>query len=129
MPTWSTHSLSCDGGHIVFSAVRLRKILSAELFNELIGFSTSGNRLPVGDLAAQCHARWTDLADSLAALPEPAEMMVVLGCLPATAHNTPQVTVAFLAVGRGATRAQAEQQCVRTQGDLWTLLETILDYA
>ncbi|MBZ5538110.1 MAG: ATP-binding protein [Acidobacteriia bacterium] len=128
MPSWTTITVPDLSGFLTFSGIRIRRILSTELFYELVGASSRFESGKTG-LAAQCRVRWTDLADTLAALPEPAEMIAIFGSHPDTSKDTREVFVGFLSIGRGPSGAEAEKRCVEAQRNLWVLVETILDYA
>ena len=106
----------------------MSRVLSAELFREYAGLSQTSDGSASG-LATQCHNRWIDLADSLAALPEPAELVVVIGSRPDATDESAGVSVSFLSLGRGSSTAEAGANCAHARLNLWTLLETILDYA
>jgi hypothetical protein len=106
----------------------MSRVLSAELFREYAGLSQSSEG-SASELATQCHNRWIDLADSLAALPEPAELIAVMGSRPEATDDSAWVSVSFLSLGRGSNATDAEANCAHSRLNLWTLLETILDYA
>jgi hypothetical protein len=118
--------LATANGWVTLAGARLSRILSAELFRELVGLPAHA---PYSELASTCHDRWTDLAAALIALPDPAEaVMLVAGGVPDEAGRG-QTTVAFLAIGRGDDQASAQASCARSFRDIWTLLVTTLDYA
>jgi len=106
----------------------MRRILSAELFMELAGLPQSSAR-GVGDCPKICHDRWTDLAKTLAAMPQALEMFILIGSRRAGSPDRAIVSACFLAAGRGKTRAHAQEECLREIRRLWTLLGTNLDYA
>ena len=109
---------------MAIAGLQLRRILSAELFLEMAGMS--GGRAAA--VAGPCQDRWTDMADCLAALVDPVEAYLVIGsrALEQPPHDA---VVAFLAVGRGRTKAAAAASCRRAFADLRTVLVTVLDYA
>jgi len=125
--SWTSITLPADEAHVSLGGIRVRSILSAELAQEAIGgspFDTGG----ASELAAWCHGRWTDLADTLAAMPEPIEAMVILASNPEQDQQKDEVSIVFLGLARAATAPEAERKCASVMDSLWTLLVTILDY-
>lgn len=115
-------------GPIAFAGLRLRSILSASLYLEQIGYGGAVARR-ASDIIDACHDRWTDLAHALAALPEPVELLLVISRDPAADEGSARINIAFLALGRGATKEGAHARCRRNIDEIGRLLSTILDYA
>lgn len=125
--TWVTSEQAIvDGGYVSFAGMRLHSILSAELFSEIV--SLEDDRNAGSRLAAACHDRWTDLADTLAALPQMLEGYLVVGQTPNPAGSN-ELLVCFLAVGRGSTAMKAKKVCEGEAASLWDISTTTLDYA
>jgi len=111
---------------LAIAGIRLRSILSAELFGRMVA-ARLGQRGSLPSIASACHDCWTDLADAIAASPTPLEILSVV--TPRRGGESPSVVVAFLAVRRGTQSAEAEEACRKDAAELWTLLATIVDYA
>ncbi|MCC6159413.1 MAG: type IV secretion system DNA-binding domain-containing protein [Deltaproteobacteria bacterium] len=118
-----------ENEHRAYGAIRLSRVLSKELFLHLAGVEHD----PAGSrrVAELCHARWTDLAAALTALPTPLEFYVV-----ASGHAGGEMDVtnerfdfAYLPVGRGRTVAAARRAAGACGRALGLLLSSTLDYA
>ncbi len=107
---------------VAIAAIRIGRIATAGLFLERCGATA---RQSVSQL---CHDSWADLADGLAILQYGADVLLLIGAAPRD-DAVPDVAVAFLALGRGATDSEARGQCRRQGHDLWTLLTSTLSYA
>jgi len=121
MTSPAIETTTVDGQYVSFAGLSLHSILSAELFLE-----SAGDRpgMAVPDL---CQRKWAALANTLAALPDSTEFMLVLG----GCHGcgTKGNSVVFLAAGRGASLAESEAHCLRSFKNLRTLFSSHLDYA
>lgn len=128
MPSWNILTMPDRSGNISFAGIGLRSILSAELFREASGLTWS-NMGGSSTVASLCHDRWTDLASTLASLPEEIELFVVTSNAGRQlVSDATEQAITFLAVGRGASEAEAEARCRAASDNLWTTLVTILDY-
>ena len=115
-----------DGrNRIAIGGVRVNRLLSSGLFREAIGLPSLSSPSDISDI---CHDKWTDLAATLISIPEPIEILMLLGH-DGRYKESGDLVVAFLAIGRGNNRKTARSRCLRAHADLWTLLVTTLDYA
>lgn len=126
MPTPALHFVKATPRWLCLSGLRLKRLLSADLFTQLAAPRRAGSPR---DLSALCHERWTDLAGTIAAMPESPEFHLVLACDPDAGSNRPDFVCGVLAAGRARTKAQARALCLRTLDDLAKLFTSILDYA
>lgn len=125
---WSnTTTISARKEVLALTGFKLRSILSADLFKEVIAVE-HGTHTQSGFTAA-CHDRWTDLADTLASLPIATEGYLVIGTK--VVGNEPPNDVCFsvLAAGRGKTEVLAEAASMEAAENLWEIFTTTLDYA
>ena len=126
MPEMQTHFIKTGSRWQCLAGIKMRRILSADLFMELgIPQNMNTNK----SLADRCRDRWTDLSGMLAAMPEPAELHLVLTCNPTTDGALPVFECGVLAVGRGRTKAMARTLCLQTASDLGKIFSAVLDYA
>ena len=109
-----------------FAGIRLERVLSLDLFREEAGLP---EQAPWQVVAACCQSRWTDLANSVAAAPTPMELCLTLGVCSEPGQPRRSVEFTFLAMGRGASAAQAEERARHSAATLWVLLTTTMDYA
>lgn len=114
-----------EGACLAMAGVHLKRILSLELFCDTLGPSVGQ---PVTDMVAACHARWTDLASTIATLPTPVEGALVLASDGGGRPLPEACTLAVLVFGRGATPALATEACLQAYHRLLPLLLTQLDY-
>ena len=123
------HPAVCDlsiGEHsVAVGGLRVERVLSTELFKELVGQTGLPAHTP---MAEACHDRWTDLAKALGAVSDGSELLLVVGH-DGGVGEPGEAVVALLAIGRGATSAEARRRCVEGARTLRTLLTTTLDYA
>ena len=110
--------------YLALTGIALRRILSAELFQEEIR-ATLGNQF--SGIPQVCMARWTDLAATLAAL-DSLEGYMVLGYTPPTTDHPPLLRQTFLAAGRGETKRDASLAAQASAESLARLLSGTLDY-
>ncbi len=108
------------------AGLQLGEVLSTELFREQLGFP---HGLPPRELVVSCQDSWTDLADTIAALPSPAELMLFVGAGLSKELFRDGAAIAFFALGRGETCEQAAEECLASFRELQTLLITNLDFA
>ncbi|MCW5968909.1 MAG: hypothetical protein KIT57_10375 [Blastocatellales bacterium] len=113
---------------IAASGMRLRSILSASLYLEQLGNSGPINR-HASAIVDACHDRWTDLAHAVAALPDSAELLLIVSSQPNAESGVHDVDIGFVTLGRGATAEAAMDDCRRSCGEVSGLVRTILDYA
>lgn len=121
-----THFVKSGKSWQCLAGFRMRRILSAELFMDL---SSHGSSYSSSYLAGRCRDRWTDLAGTLSALPDPAEFHLILACNPAGNGDFPVFETGVLAVGRSNTKARAKKHCLDSLENLNKLFTAILDYA
>lgn len=126
MSTPLVHFIKTGSRWVCMTGIRMSRVLSADLFMELARPQRSGG---ARDLADLCHERWTDLAGTIAAMPEPPEFHLVLACNRDSDSVHPSFDCGLLAVGRSRIKAQARASCLRTADDLGKLFISILDYA
>ena len=124
MKKWAVQSIQVEDHYLALSGIALRRILSAELFQEQLRTSL-GNQFP--GIPQVCMARWTDLAATLAAL-DSLEGYMVLGYTPPTKNHPPLLRQTFLAAGRGATQRDASLAAQASAENLARLLSGTLDY-
>jgi energy-coupling factor transporter ATP-binding protein EcfA2 len=110
---------------IAMAGVRLRRILSLELFCDNLGPSVGQ---PVTDMVAACHARWSDLASAISTLPTSIEGAMIITSEGSKIPLPEACTLAVLVLGRGATEALATEACLQAYQKLAPLLITRLDY-
>jgi len=111
-------------GWLALGGYRLEQVLSEELFRDEAGMNEQSTWV---HLASCCHDRWVDLANAVAALPQPLEGFLVLGARPGKGHAN--VSLDVLLAGRGKTRKEAETRCLAAAVTAEGLLATTLDYA
>ena len=126
MPVPALHFAKTGSRWLCLAGLCLSRLLSADLFMELAGVRRGGRVRELSDL---CHERWTDLAGTIAAMPESPELHVVLSCGREEESVHPVFTCGVLAAGRARTKAQARALCLRTSDDLGKLFTSIIDYA
>jgi hypothetical protein len=117
--------ISVDGGFLACAAIRLRRLVSLDLYSGQSGFEFTGPA--TAGVADRLHATWTDLADAVTALPEPIELFLVVTT--PNGQSPDSGAVAFLPAGRGPTEAAARGACHTAAENLWRLLDSVLDYA
>ncbi len=125
MKKWAVQSIQVEDHYLALTGIALRRILSAELFQEQLRTSL-GNQFP--GIPQVCMARWTDLAATLAAL-DSLEGYMVLGYTPPTKNHPPLLRQTFLAAGRGASLREASRTALEQAENLFRLLSGTLDYA
>jgi hypothetical protein len=114
------------GGYAAICGLRISSVLSLDLFRHLTDLGKGSD--PSG-ISAACQDRWTNLANVLAALPEPFEVLLVAASPP----REPVVLgsglgLALFVVGRGARRDGAEAQAARHLRSLRQIVATTLDF-
>ena len=117
-----------DRGSIALAAFALTRLDSDEIFADrtaMAGPLLAGQ----GSLVRLCHDRWIDLADSLGALPLPAELLWAHVSDPPTTGASGQIALLACVVGRASTLQSATVNCTRSASDVEALLRTFLDYA
>ncbi len=113
---------------ISLSGLRLRSILSASLYLEQLGNSRLAAQ-HASVIVDACHDRWTDLAHAITALPDAAELLLIVSSNLNTGTGAHDVNVGFITLGRGATPEAAQEHCRRSCDEVSVLVRTILDYA
>jgi hypothetical protein len=124
MKKQAVQSIQVEDHYLALTGIALRRILSAELFQEEIRASLGNQSSGIPQV---CMARWTDLAATLAAL-DSLEGYMVLGYTPPAKDHAPLLRQTFLAAGRGETKRDASLAAQASSESLARLLSGTLDY-
>ena len=126
MPACRVFETPESGGWVAAAGLKVSSVLSLDLFRHL---TSLGEQWGLSAISAACQERWTNMANVLAALPEPVEALLVAasgrrqGGAPGTSLG-----FALFALGRGSSGAAAEAEAARYLGSLRTIVATTLDY-
>lgn len=113
------------GGHLATGAIRVARLVSAELYRQMLGIAGRDTR--ESDTSRVCHSRWIDFARAISLLPEALEGFVVLGARKRQGGG--ELINAIVVEARAADAELARHLALEALHSIDRLASACLDYA